>query len=561
MAVNWGVGIKGFLRKNFLAIVEDQKQRLRQDWRSDLNLSDRSPVTHLVKADAMEKDLLWQACEALFYAFYLPYSRGAALVNGVRFRGITKTEAQYGIGQVTLSPVPVGTTIPAGFTFRHEGGVVAQTTADAVGTDLGTADAPAQALSPGPLGNFAAGSTFTILTTSTNVDSVTNLSAEHPARLGATSAKFFSIPNDGKSVYYQTVARSFIGHPIGLQEFAVNFKNEEGSKNVYLVRLVLLDDATGEVIHKSSIVTLIIEAGAEQAYTFVNQAADITNYANVRVAIVNLVDSTGALSIGVDTNSQYSGGAWHENSVAQTGEDMVLEIKSSIDGQFRNGVDEETDTELRKRYDKVLHLGGSGRTEAIKSELFATKGVFDVEIIDNSDASQWTLWVNDPTNPNIPPPGSLEVIVWGGDDQDIINAIGRVKGSGTPTIGTSTGFYIDKYGQVFEVKYSRPTIQNIYVSVKLTKNSFFRPGMEERVRDTIIKYIGGVSSSNTFFKGLGPGRDVSHGEVVERVMDIQGIDDVEIKIGTSQGSEVEDPYDTPLRTVPQIADREHVSFV
>ena len=271
--------------------------------------------------------------------------------------------------------------------------------------------------------------------------------------------------------------------------------------------------------------------------------------------------------MAVDANDQYAGGDWYSASVKQAGSDLVMQIKSILDGQFRNGAEVESDEELRARYDKVWHLPGAGRTEAIKSALFALPGVLDVLVDSNDRPENWATWLDEVVNQHVSPdqtvilpPGAPKITIWGGIEQEIINALGRVIGSGTPTVGNITGFYTDKFGQIEELRINRPQQIELYAQIKLYKLTSFRPGMEELIADHVIKYFGGVDSESVFWKGRGIGERVSHAAALRRIMGTRGLDSAELWMGADPAALVRDDYLTPAVSVPFIR-RENITFI
>ena len=552
MAQKYGLTEKGFNRKRFPFIVEDEKKSLRTNWRADLNLSDRSPLTHLINADATEKHDIHQFMELVYYAFYLQYAKDDALDNGVLFRGLSRFPDMRSLGQVTLAPVAQGVTIPAGYIFVHQSGLIARTTTDAVGTFSGTADAFAESLVTGSLTNFASNSTWTIGPNSLGIEEVTNKSLASISHLGAELSEYVAIPANGSANYYQTAARSFFGHPLRLNNFEFKVQNQTGDKEAFTLRLVLLNDDTGEILKKSGLKTVILEDDQLATVTFEGVAADITSATTIRIALVNEKNSGGTIHVALDATNNYAGGSWYQNGVVQTGKDMVLTVTSEIDGDFIGGRDIETNVELFFRYLKALHLGGSGREAALISELFTEPGIWDVQFIKNTDPANWQQWILNPEldNPSNRPPGSLELIVWGGIEQNIFDKIGIGKGSGAAFVGDTQGFYTDEHTQIHPIAISRPVYQELWADVTLVRNSYFRPQLEEKIKDEIVNYIGGVLSNNISARGRGVAKLVSHSQCESHILKIRGVESVTVELSDDGETYAHADYETPDRTVP-----------
>ncbi len=122
----------------------------------------------------------------------------------------------------------------------------------------------------------------------------------------------------------------------------------------------------------------------------------------------------------------------------------------------------ETDAAFRLRSAQELNRAGTGTFSGL---LAAVQRVTNV-----SSAYEF---VNDTSvvDANGLNPHSVQLVVVGGVDQDIINAIFAAKGVGIETNGTTVGNYIDSQGYAHVVKFSRLTEVPIYMDVTITKNT------------------------------------------------------------------------------------------
>lgn len=128
------------------------------------------------------------------------------------------------------------------------------------------------------------------------------------------------------------------------------------------------------------------------------------------------------------------------------------------------GRNQESDAELRARYRQLLALPGSSTHDAIKAHVAAVDGVRSVSVFSNptSETDQFGI-----------PPGAYEVIVSGGDDQAIGQAIESTRPICTLTHGTES-VTVQLYGDVERtVNFSRPQICRITVRCQMNVDENF----------------------------------------------------------------------------------------
>jgi uncharacterized phage protein gp47/JayE len=124
--------------------------------------------------------------------------------------------------------------------------------------------------------------------------------------------------------------------------------------------------------------------------------------------------------------------------------------------QFYLGTNTETDAELRLRREQSLRALGGGSVDAIQAAIFEVLNVSDVYVFANE---------TDATDANGLPPHSFECVVNGGLDADIAAKIFAVKPAGIATYGTTTSSVADSVGTSHTIKFSRPTVLNVYVTI------------------------------------------------------------------------------------------------
>lgn len=145
------------------------------------------------------------------------------------------------------------------------------------------------------------------------------------------------------------------------------------------------------------------------------------------------------------------------------------------------GTDLETDAELRVRRVEEIAAPGASIPDAIRARMRRVDGVTSVTVFYNN---------TDATDGDGIPPHSVEVLVQGGDDQDIFDAllIECVAG-GIATHGTETGTAEDSQGTSHTVKFTRPDEIEIYViiTVEVDAESYPDDG-DDLVKAAIVAF-------------------------------------------------------------------------
>ena len=185
-----------------------------------------------------------------------------------------------------------------------------------------------------------------------------------------------------------------------------------------------------------------------------------------------------------------------------------------LDADLGNAV--ESDAELRLRRELELTTAGSATLDAIRADILQVSGVTAVRVFHNP---------TDLTDADGVPPHAVEVLVTGGTDQDIRDALLDTVAAGIATHGTVTGTSTDSEGNIHTVKFSRPTLVNIYVEVVLVKdpNEYPADG-DDQVKAAIVAY-GDAQAT---------GKDVVASRISAAVFGVDGVLDVtDIDIGTA----------------------------
>ena len=190
------------------------------------------------------------------------------------------------------------------------------------------------------------------------------------------------------------------------------------------------------------------------------------------------------------------------------------------------GRDYETDVELLNRLLDSSAGSGSGTANAIRAAVLAVPGVRAATVIENYE--NVTVDGNDPK--------SIHVYVLGGDPDDIAEAIFSKKAAGIKPMGAEVVTVIDDSGEPQTVRFDFAIEVQIYVEVDVTTTVAFPVDGATRVKDEIVKLIGGTASDGTIYVGSQMGEDVFVSQLTRAVFVIPGIVDASIRIGKAAGT-------------------------
>jgi len=187
-----------------------------------------------------------------------------------------------------------------------------------------------------------------------------------------------------------------------------------------------------------------------------------------------------------------------------------------------DGVNRETDRELRDRYYQSLSAGGASTIDSIRASVLNVPGVRAAQVFHNPTME---------TDTEERPPKSVEVIVLGGADEDVATAIHRTIAAGIQPYGSVEVTVKDAGGQDQLIRFSRAEAVPVYVSVQVTANATYPVDGDIQVVDAIIKYIGGIDTQGIVHSGLELGKDVIWTALIAAAQGVQGVEDVAVTVG------------------------------
>jgi len=186
---------------------------------------------------------------------------------------------------------------------------------------------------------------------------------------------------------------------------------------------------------------------------------------------------------------------------------------------------EETDFALRLRRIQELSTGLS-TVASIRKEVNSVENVLVVVVETNR---------TNITDVDGRPPHSFEVVVSGGDDNDIAQAIFDSAPAGIEWYGVgSSGTAIDELGNSFTILFSRPTPVYIWIRISrdLNPEEAYPTDGDNLIKENILEY---VSENITI------GTDIIRQRLATPVYEVPGVGDIIIEL-----AETASPGDTPV---------------
>lgn len=140
----------------------------------------------------------------------------------------------------------------------------------------------------------------------------------------------------------------------------------------------------------------------------------------------------------------------------------------------------ENDPQLRVRQSRSTALPSKTTIDGMDGSLLDISGVTRVRIYEND---------TDTTDSNGLPQHSICAVVEGGDATEIATVLSKKKDQGTFTFGTTAVDITGKYGEPKTIRFSRPTIVNIFVDIELTTYPGYTSQIADQMKVEIAKYI------------------------------------------------------------------------
>lgn len=187
---------------------------------------------------------------------------------------------------------------------------------------------------------------------------------------------------------------------------------------------------------------------------------------------------------------------------------------------FEGGRNTETDAEFRKRYYISVDFAGGVNIDAIVAAIYEGVEAVIAVIGEENDT--------DFENEHGLPPHSIEIVAYGGLDEDIAKIIFQRKAAGIQTFGDTVVPVLTSSGQLYDVHFNRPVPKRVWVRVyNLVTNDQFPLDGIEQIKASIVRYIGGNTRG-----GLNIGQDVICVAIPTEVFKVSGVVDFKLKISS-----------------------------
>jgi len=247
-------------------------------------------------------------------------------------------------------------------------------------------------------------------------------------------------------------------------------------------------------------------------------AETITGFQYITLKSGTILDGSvtlpaSAVEAGPDSNTA-------ENTIT-----IITNPKSGVSAvknekAFEGGRNTETDAEFRERYYLSVDFAGGVNIDAIVAEIYeGVEAVIAVTGEENDTDEQSASGL---------PPHSIEIIAYGGLDEDVAKAIFRRKAAGIQTYGNTTVAVVSSAGTTHNINFSRPTPVNVWIKITgLQTTSAFPLDGIEKIKANLVDFIG----SNTK-GGLAIGQDVICVALPTEVLKVPGVVDFDLQISS-----------------------------
>lgn len=196
------------------------------------------------------------------------------------------------------------------------------------------------------------------------------------------------------------------------------------------------------------------------------------------------------------------------------------------------GADRENDSQFRRRYKRSVAGGGAATIDSITAQLYKVPNVQSLLVRENNTAYNHQLEVD---GDNLPAK-SIEAVVLGGAREDIAKTILKTKAAGIQSYGKVEVKVSDSAGNKHSIYFSRPESIAIYIQItNLEIGEDYPVKGEDKIKDEIIKYIGGKDTAGDGWSGTKFGERVIYNKVIEAIFKVAGVNDADVMIRKEDG--------------------------
>ena len=170
---DFGLSKQGFRRKPYTQLIIDKKERARDLFGEDVELSDRSPLGLYIQSEAWEESKLWDEMENVYYSAFIDDAEGKQLDGLVKYIGLFRKPPLKSTGQLKIIG-RIGKIVAQGLRVRTESGIIFEITESATLDAHGQALVSIRAIEPGRTGNVTANRINRLFNPTDGISSITN---------------------------------------------------------------------------------------------------------------------------------------------------------------------------------------------------------------------------------------------------------------------------------------------------------------------------------------------------------------------------------------------------
>lgn len=159
------------------------------------------------------------------------------------------------------------------------------------------------------------------------------------------------------------------------------------------------------------------------------------------------------------------------------------------------GLAQETDAELRARQKISVANPSQALTTGILGGVYAVDGLVSAQLYEN-DTSTVVNIINRVPNSGGYPPNSISIVVDGGSDDDIANAIAVRKTPGCFTNGSTLVNTVDRYGVVTPIRFTRASEIEFEVDITIKALNNYTSAIGDQIQDAIAAYFNALVAGN-----------------------------------------------------------------
>ena len=474
---------EGYDPKRLVDVKSDMESAFRSEFAQSMKLSTDTPEGKLVGIFSSALTELWERSEAIYQAAYPAGASGISLDRLAELTGINRRDATRSTGTAYLrgnATVLSGSLISvdqAGDQFRTTVETIIPSGGD-ITLSAGTADLA-----------------ITSITRSGTVATVTTTSAHGLVTGSIVTIGGVAGPGGGDPVLYNVTAEitvtggstftyNMTGTPTGTATGTPVYQDAGLASDHILLADIVARSSSVHGLTTGDYVFIFDADQAEYNGVFPCIVLDTTHFQYTPLLAPTVVLATGTFAAANATSVLVES--------SNTGPVLALagtltQIDTPVSGwdgvgnhvAMLTGLNEETDAEFRIRRIAALQGLGNATPDAIRGDLLLIEGVLSVTVFEND---------TDVIDSGSRPPHSIEVLVDGGTDADIAQAIWDSKAGGIATFGTESDTATDSQGNSQTMNFSRPIDIPIYLDITLTVDSDYPAGGDASVETAVLAW-------------------------------------------------------------------------